>query len=499
MHHRVPRLTRLALLPVLLLAATARAGDETAPPAPTASAESTARDGDASTRPAEPTRAVQVKSMFKNLRFEEDWSALADPEAETDHMFPGIKHIELSEDWTASFGGQVRYQAKSESNKNLKGTQPGRNSYSSVRTRLHADVRYEDALRFFVEVLHAGTYSNEYPPIGIDRQDLDLLNAFAELRGDGVRLRLGRTEMQYGAQRLVSPLDWGNTRRTFQGGVLSVDHGPWTTDVFVTRPVMVDPVHNDGPDRSRYFSGVYNTRRLEGGGTFDVYGLALNELDDIFTSGSGTTMGDMDLYTLGGRWADKSGDTDWELELARQFGQRAGDDISAYMWTARAGQTLPDCELKPRFGIDFDYASGDGNPADGDVGTFNQLFPLGHAYFGYLDLVGRQNIFAVQPNVTMQVGGGATLRVAYSDFRLVDDRDALYNAGGAVSLVDPTGSSGNHVGKEIDVTLAFTPEVTAPHGKLLLGYSTFEPRQFVEALGDGKRAHMLYLQYVFTF
>ena len=34
--------------------------------------------------------------------------------------------------------------------------------------------------------------------------------------------------------------------------------------------------------------------------------------------------------------------------------------------------------------------SGDDEPG-GDVETFNQLFPLGHAYFGYIDLIGRQN------------------------------------------------------------------------------------------------------------
>ena len=32
-----------------------------------------------------------------------------------------------------------------------------------------------------------------------------------------------------------------------------------------------------------------------------------------------------------------------------------------------------------------DYASGDGVPG-GDVGTFNQLYPLEHAYLGYMDL-----------------------------------------------------------------------------------------------------------------
>ena len=37
----------------------------------------------------------------------------------------------------------------------------------------------------------------------------------------------------------------------------------------------------------------------------------------------------------------------------------------------------------------------------GDVGTFNQLFPLGHAYLGIMDFVGRQNVEAVSLGVVL--------------------------------------------------------------------------------------------------
>lgn len=40
----------------------------------------------------------------------------------------------------------------------------------------------------------------------------------------------------------------------------------------------------------------------------------------------------------------------------------------------------------------YDFASGDSDPTDGEIGAFNQLFPLGHKYFGFLDLMARQNI-----------------------------------------------------------------------------------------------------------
>ena len=63
------------------------------------------------TPPADQPPPKFYKSVFKNLRFEEDWSALKDPEMETDHWMPGLKMIELDGegDWTASFGGQMRF------------------------------------------------------------------------------------------------------------------------------------------------------------------------------------------------------------------------------------------------------------------------------------------------------------------------------------------------------------------------------------------------------
>ena len=57
---------------------------------------------------------TMIKTMFKGLRFQEDWRGLKDPEAETDHWVPGLKQIELAKDWDLSVGGQVRYQLKDE-------------------------------------------------------------------------------------------------------------------------------------------------------------------------------------------------------------------------------------------------------------------------------------------------------------------------------------------------------------------------------------------------
>lgn len=81
---------------------------------------------------------VETKAMLKTLRFQEDRSALADPDVVTDHWYPGIKYIELGEDWTASFGGQARLRMHSEKNRALTGATV-RRLRRRQHPRLHVD------------------------------------------------------------------------------------------------------------------------------------------------------------------------------------------------------------------------------------------------------------------------------------------------------------------------------------------------------------------------
>lgn len=458
------------------------------------------------TPPADQPPPKFYKSVFKNLRFEEDWSALKDPEMETDHWMPGLKMIELDGegDWTASFGGQMRFQTKSEQNRNLLGGPvPHNNDFNLLRLRLHGDLRYRDDLRFFVEMLDGSIHSEDAPPLAIDEQNHDFLNAFIEYPGKEFLARLGRFEMQYGAQRLVSPLEWANTRRTFQGGLVRAVNDQFTTDVFVTKSVDIDAHDWDGTNADRYFSGVYNTWKIAEGRGLDMYALALNNDEDppFAVPAGGPPEADTDTYTLGGRYFGKEGSFDYEAEAAKQFGDRNGLDVDAYMWTLVGGVTAADVLFSPRFALDIDYASGDGNVADDDYETFNQLFPLAHLYFGYIDLIGRQNIFSIMPSVTMKTSSTTTVRASWSDFELADDDDFLYNASGAISpgQSGATLNTGEDVGHEVDLTLGWKPVSMAPHGEFLFGYSWFNPGHFVSGYGDGDDASLLYAQYIFTF
>ena len=70
---------------------------------------------------------------------------------------------------------------------------------------------------------------------------------------------------------MVSPLDWANTRRTFDGTKLMWVGQDWNIDAFYTRPVIVDPHNFDSPDDEQEFFGTYATYKAIKDHTIDLY------------------------------------------------------------------------------------------------------------------------------------------------------------------------------------------------------------------------------------
>src|SRR5690606_12152179 len=115
------------------------------------------------------------------------------------------------------------------------------NDFLLTRLRLYSDWRANEYFRVYVEGITADETGNSlYTPRGIDVNYGDLLNALIDLSlTDEFILRAGRQELLYGNQRLVSPLDWSNTRRTFEGIRGLYKSGDWAIDGFYTNLVPV--------------------------------------------------------------------------------------------------------------------------------------------------------------------------------------------------------------------------------------------------------------------
>jgi len=83
---------------------------------------------------------------------------------------------------------------------------------------LFADYRVNHRLRFYAEGLFAESTFQHLAPRRIDKNFGDFSNAFIDFQiNDNLLFRAGRQNLVFGAQRLVSTLDWANTRQSFEG------------------------------------------------------------------------------------------------------------------------------------------------------------------------------------------------------------------------------------------------------------------------------------------
>ncbi len=420
------------------------------------------------------------------LRQNENWSTF-DPKASgadgIDGFLDSLKHIDLgdnSETWL-SVGGSAR--ARFENFENFGFGEANDDDYVLTRALVHADLHVNDQFRVFVEGKSAFSTDRDLPG-GQRTLDVDsaaVQQAFADFKfdtgnGGTLTVRGGRQMLAFGNQRLVSPLPWGNTLRAWDGVSLIYKQGGWVTHGFWTQFVPVQKYDANTSDRQTQFFGVYATGPLDAqrGIKSDIYFLGLDQSDSTNTF-NGTT-GAERRYTVGGRLFGKVGDGPWDYdaEAAYQFGDLGGADINAWMFAGELGYALGG-EWGARAFLGLDYASGD-DSAGGDVETFNQLFPLGHAFLGYIDVIGRQNIIDTSLGLSVKPVEKMGVRVAGHFFWLASDDDALYNAGGGVVRASGLATD-NYVGAEIDVTVDYKINRQTT---LLLGYSHFFAGDFID-------------------
>ncbi len=163
---------------------------------------------------------------YLNLRYDEDFSYLAGAaDSYEKDLWDRLKLIELSDDWTLTLGGQARLRFESETYKNFGATKPAQDTFLLQRYFIHGDFRYSDMLRFFIQGKFAHVNDRDRGGLASFEDHADIHQAFADITtsiyNQDITFRLGRQELQYGAQRLISPLDWGNIRRTFDSRVWS--------------------------------------------------------------------------------------------------------------------------------------------------------------------------------------------------------------------------------------------------------------------------------------
>lgn len=431
----------------------------------------------------------------KVLFFDNDFSYLNDPDYCGSCLGDSFKQLSVGECGrfgTMDFGGQ--YRARYHNEKGM-GRQAGRlgfedtsNSFWLSRLRLYHNWQLNDNVRIFTEGIIADVDGNSaYLPRGIDENRTDFLNLFVDLKlTDDLSVRVGRQELLFGDQRTVSPLDWANTRRTFEGVRATIKKGDWKIDPFYTNVVPVQPQAADQADYDQSFYGVYATKKADSGNLLDLYYLGYDN-----TTNGAPVATDFSLHTFGSRVFGKLNQYPllYEAEAAYQVGRQSGlnADHSAAFATIGIGRKLENLPWSPTIWGYYDYASG--NDIGGDFNRYNQLFPLAHKYLGFLDAVARSNVSS--PNVRLTVSPTKKLKLLAWYYYFAADQAGDVIPGVAVPS-DQT-LTDKDFGNELDLLASY--QVT-PRSNLTVGYSRLWAGSKIIGTND---AELFYTQFTLNF
>jgi hypothetical protein len=436
--------------------------------------------------------ALSHKPVF----YANDFSYLNDPTFDGACLGDLMKQMPVGGgDWgTLDIGGQVRERYHHEQGMgrvggpNVPRFEDTDTDFVLSRLRLYSNWKVDESVRFYVEGIYADATDDggEYFPRPIDENRGDFLNLFVDLGlSESFTARVGRQELLYGNQRLVSPLDWANTRRTFEGGNLLYRNSDWAVDTFYTCLVPVSVAEFDELYDDQEFFGTYAVYSGFENFTVDMYYLGYEDGQPF--NGNNPFSTDFLIHTLGVRFNGAMDNWLWEFEGGPQFGEYYGanTDHCAGFATIGIGHTAPKAFWSPTLWCYFDYASG--NVPGGSFNGFNQLFPLGHKYFGFIDAVQRSNILA--PNMLLTCKPSSQLNLLMWYWHFTSDTEepvpSIFNT--------PPQNDSKELGQELDVLLTYN---MCPRSSIGFGWSHFWRGDKI--IGDSD-ADFLYSEWAVNF
>lgn len=394
-----------------------------------------------------------------------------------------------------------------------------------IRPRIGYNSEWFSAL---IEGRHSGTESDERnrPGPNPEADEFDLHQAYVVVGNHKefpVSLKVGRQEMIYGDERLIGAFNWNNIGRVFDAAKIRWQNPWFGVDVFGSRPVVPDNHNFNMSNDYEYFSGAYFNSKLIPHQTTEWYFLSRNTSAKAPLYDVGVTQipaSARDIYTVGFRVKSTPGELngwDYSAELMGQFGHYNDPALpfgsrslehEAYAMYAGGGYTFTDVLFTPRFGLEYNFASGDSNPTDKKHETFDNLFPTNHKFYGFMDFVSLQNIHNLRATSAIKPLPRLTVSADYHSFFLADTHDNFYTAGGArrggIAATPGTGYGINpnydsYVGSEVDFVASYniTPQATFEGG-----YGHFFTGKYIEqslsAVGS-KDADWVYLSLNINF
>lgn len=336
------------------------------------------------------------------------------------------------------------------------------------RARLGAGFDYKALVGAYVEVQDVRTFGEETSTLGDFSADgFDLHQAYTRIRPfEGFEIKIGRQEIALENHRLVGTVGWTEQARAFDGARVSYEWKALQAGAFWAR--VAEDFGGKNPS--------------------DVDLVAVNLRWNAHAWANVAALGVVDLSkatekrrgTIGVLLNGAGCGFDYAVEGYYQTGsEKGGIDYASWLAAVKAGYTAP-LSWKPFVDVFAELVSGDDDPTDGTVKTFDTLYATNHKFYGEMDFFLNLPVHS-QGRGLMDIGGaiGATphetvlTKVTVHHFR---------------SMEDPDGA-GDTFGTEVDLRINWAP---IKHLKLDFVYGVFLPDELFDPAGDGAPEHLVF-------
>ncbi|HEV8695096.1 MAG TPA: alginate export family protein [Lysobacter sp.] len=370
-----------------------------------------------------------TRPAIKTNRWQEDWSALAEPSLRT-HPLDTIKYLPLRRNDARSYLSLgLNWRARLETNDAPAFGTSGsaEDTYLLQRLQVHADLHFNSRWRLFTQIEDVRSVGKQAPSM-TDRNPLDLRLAFvsytAALNGGVLMARVGRQDFAFDQQRFLSLRDGPNVRQSFDAVWLHYERGSWEVSGFLSQPVQYASRESFDDVSNQHLR--FHLLRIERHGPGDRSLSAYYARSDADDASYGDETGQERRDSLAMRVAGSAAQWDWDAEGMIQGGDVGNADVHAWAVGTRVGYTFADTTWRPRLGLQMDAASGDSRRDDGRLETFNPLFSNGTYNFSLAGYTGYVNLIHLKPSLTVKPSHDLKVSAALGLLWRQTTADAVY-------------------------------------------------------------------------
>ncbi len=418
-----------------------------------------------------------------------------------------LKNVKLGNAYL-NIGGNLRLRYEYQNNYNIKEYTNFNDNYLLERFRLNTYLKTQRGLKIFVQLqdshcidcaLGIDDFKGQCPYVN----RLDIRQAYLEwhrINNSPFGFKIGRQEISYRDKRVFGPGAWGNVGRyTWDALMLKYESDYLSLDAFFAKRIFYLPKTFLDKHYPYDVYGLYGQiKQLPI--NLDVFYILKYNRSDV-TDEYGNFFPEEKRHTFGFYFKGKKPlyGKDYLLNYSGLYAYQTGSyqdkDISAYGWYVNLGLDYK-FFIPQSFWVKYSYGSGDKDPNDDKVQTFDGIFSAMAKYFGRINMFCWDNIKDYQLTYQLKPLKGLKIIIDYHWFYLAQKTDYWYYFNGKPVKDRKPPFPSDYLGREWD---GFAVYDVNKHLQLQLGICRFLPATALVKTGFHEKADYIIFQTFIKF